>query len=495
MKRIISVLLVLLMLIGLLAACGENKKKDETTDGSTSAGTGDDTGEWDGVYRADVPNVNYDGATFTIMCRSRDSDWAERAVFGDEDDETVLGSTTWYRNEKVAGMLNLDFVFEEINTKTTAGTFYNLILENSLSYDYICDICVQGVYDAMNLISTGIIANLDDVPYIDLDQPWWSQKLNESIRIADKQFFAINDMLLSDKLDTYALFFNKDQFDDNGLEYPYELVDSGDWTIDELKILITDFGYDLNNNGKKDIEDQFGMAYQRVDSFFTGFNILGASLDEDGIPHMNDFTDRIQTAYDKMYALRNNYSFNEWGYWDDGHEDDVLQTYLKLYPNCLFVCGPLSHYLDTIPHVEQTIGVVPSPKLDAAQDGYIGRAGVSGCTVITILNSTTDKERAGIVTEVLGAEAKNITSPAFYETLLTNRYAQDEESKRMISVIIESEVIDLDSVFMWGYMGRRMEENIRDKNPGVSSLYASLLPKASAALDKTVEAILEYSNQ
>lgn len=188
MKRIISVLLVLLMLIGLLAACGENKKKDETTDGSTSAGTGDDTGEWDGVYRADVPNVNYDGATFTIMCRSRDSDWAERAVFGDEDDETVLGSTTWYRNEKVAGMLNLDFVFEEVNTKTTAGTFYNLILENSLSYDYICDICVQGVYDAMNLISTGIISNLDDIPYIDLEQPWWSQKLNESIRIADKQF-------------------------------------------------------------------------------------------------------------------------------------------------------------------------------------------------------------------------------------------------------------------------------------------------------------------
>ena len=165
-----------------------------------------------------------------------------------------------------------------------------------------------------------------------------------------------------------------------------------------------------------------------------------------------------------MYALRNNYTWNEWGYWDDGHADDGLTTYLRLYPNCLFVCGPLSHYLDVIPRVENTIGVVPNPKLTSTQEEYYGRAGVSGCTAITILNSTPDKERAGIVAEVLGAEAKNITSPAFYKTLLTDRYAQDEESKKMISLIIDSEMIDLDSVFMWGYMGRKMEENIRDRS-------------------------------
>ena len=62
----------------------------------------------------------------------------------------------------------------------------------------------------------------------------------------------------------------------------------------------------------------------------------------------------------------------------------------------------------------------------------------------------------------------------------------------MISLIIDSEMIDLDSVFMWGYMGRKMEKNIRDRNPAVSSLYASMLPKANEALQKTLDAILDY---
>ena len=490
MKKTISILLALLMLTGVLSACKGAETGSANTTASVSQTTSQEP-EGDTEYKADVPDVNYDGATVTVMCRSRDSDWPEKAVFGDADDASVLASSSWYRNQKVEGALNIRLAFEEINTKTTSGTFYNLILQNSLSYDYICDICIQGIYDAMNLISTGIIANLDTIPYVNLDQPWWSQKLNSSIRIADKQFFAINDMLLSDKLDTYALFFNKDLFDAYNLPYPYDLVDSGEWTVDQLKILITDFGYDLNNNGKKDIEDQFGMAYQRIDSFFTGFGILGASLDKDGLPYMNEFSEVVQTAYDKMYALRNNYTWNEWGYWDDGHASDALATYLELYPNCLFVCGPLAHYIDYLPHVDQTIGVVPSPKLTADQPDYYGRAGLSGCTVVTILNSTPDKERAGIVIEVLGAEAKNITSPAFYETLLTDRYAQDEESKRMISIIIDSELIDLDSVFLWGYMNRRMEENIRDKNPAVSSIYASLLPKAKAALENTLDAMFD----
>ena len=488
MKKLISLLLAVMFVIGITVSCSKPGGKPDN-----SNNTGDSLTETDdGLYHANVPKVNYDGADFIIMCRSRDSSWNERAVFGEKDDATVLGATTWYRNEKVSDMLGITLKFEEINTTVTKGTFYNLVLENSRSQDYICDICVQGVYDAMNLITTGIIENLDNIDAIDLSQPWWSQKLNASIRIANKQFFAINDMLLNDKLDTYALFFNKELFANNGLAEPYALVESGDWTIDELKKLITDFGYDLNRNGKKDIDDQFGMAYQRVDNFFTGFGIFGASLDSDGMPYMNGFSERVQDGYDKMYALRNNYTWNEWGYWDDGHADDGLTTYLRLYPNCLFVCGPLSHYLDIIPRVENTIGVVPNPKLTSSQEEYYGRAGVSGCTAITILNSTPDKERAGIVAEVLGAEAKNITSPAFYKTLLTDRYAQDEESKKMISLIIDSEMIDLDSVFMWGYMGRKMEENIRDRNPAVSSLYASMLPKANEALQKTLDAILDY---
>ena len=142
-----------MFVIGITVSCSKPGGKPDN-----SNNTGDSLTETDdGLYHANVPKVNYDGADFIIMCRSRDSSWNERAVFGEKDDATVLGATTWYRNEKVSDMLGITLKFEEINTTVTKGTFYNLVLENSRSQDYICDICVQGVYDAMNLITTGII--------------------------------------------------------------------------------------------------------------------------------------------------------------------------------------------------------------------------------------------------------------------------------------------------------------------------------------------------
>ncbi len=483
--RLTAFLVALLLLTSFCVCCTANGPPDSGTKDQTQA-----TGEQDDRYHASIPEKNYNGASFIIMCRSSESEWRDRTLIGDPEDETVLGASNWKRNSAVEKLLGIKIEFSEIATKAVGGTFYNVLLENSMSYDYVCDIAVQSVADACNLIPTGIIQDLDKIPYIDLSQPWWQQKLNDSLALLNKHYFAINHMLINDKLDTYALFFNKDNFDDNGLTYPYVYVEKGTWTVERLKKMITDFGWDLNQNGKKDYQDQFGMAYQRIDSFFTGFGLLGASI-KDGYPEMNEFNERVQSAYDAMYALRNNYEWNEWGYWDDGHPVDVHQLYIDLYYDCLFVCGPLSHYIDTVPYIENNIGVVPSPWLDENQGEYYGRAGLSGTTAVTVLSSVPDKERAGIVIEALGAEALNYTYPAFYETLLQDRYAQDEESKKMISIIVDSEVIDLDALFQWGNMNRQLELNIASKTPAAASVYAKYLDSAKSKLEDTLDGIIK----
>jgi len=485
MKRFVTLLLCLLMVTSIFFACSNEPETPPTQ----TTPSGSDTTVDDGRYHADVPAKNYDGAEFIIMTRSTDSGWYERAIFGEAEDETVLGASTWQRNEQVMGEFGIEFVFEQVHTTIQGGTFYEVMLQNMQSQEYLCDVANLGLLDAMNLLPSGILLNLQDVPYIDLEQPWWAQKSNASIALLNRQYFAINDMLLNDKLDSYALFFNKKLFDDNNLTYPYELVESGDWTFAEFRKLLLDFGYDMNNNSRKDFEDQYGMSYQRIDSFFSGFGIIGATLDENGLPEMTDFSDRIQTAYDLMYNLRNSYDWNVFGYWDDQHMDDPTQHYLALYPRSLFVCGPISHYIETIPHVEDPVGVVPSPKLDENQKEYITRAGSSGTTVITVPSTCKDRERAGIIIEALGAAAKNYTSPAFYETLLTNRYAQDEESKAMLGIIIETEIIDLDTMTQWGWITRQLENNVKGKNNAVASTYAKLYPAAVEKMNQYIDKI------
>lgn len=80
-------------------------------------------------------------------------------------------------------------------------------------------------------------------------------------------------------------------------------------------------------------------------------------------------------------------------------------------------------------------------------------------------------ERAGIILEAFCAESKNYISPAFYETLLTNRYAQDEESKRMISLIIETEEFDLDQIYRWGAILESLQGALGMGQKSIASLY------------------------
>ena len=77
--------------------------------------------------------------------------------------------------------------------------------------------------------------------------------------------------------------------------------------------------------------------------------------------------------------------------------------------------------------------------------------------------------------EAFCAGAKNYVSPAFYDTLLTNRYAQDEESKRMISLVIDTEIFDLDQISLSSGAG------------SVATLYARYAAAAEAKLRETID--------
>lgn len=485
MKYLISLLLVMLLVGTCLLGCQNHHASTAGSDDS-SARPSNMSGHG---YTADVPQKNYDGAEFTIMCRARDCLlWGEQAIFADGTETSVLGNAAYRRNDSVQEQLGIVLNVEEINTDLSGDVFYQILFENATAYDDIADICIPGIYDAAMLSAMGIFVNLHEVPYVDLEQPWWQKSLNDSIAILGKQYFAINDMLLNDKLDTYVLFFNKNIMDDRDLAYPYELVDKMEWTIDQFYTYIKDFGIDSNYNNQKDAEDTYGMVYLMSDCFFVGAGITGASLDADGIPQMNEFSERVQNVYEKMLKVRNDYTYNTWGFGHDGMTGDEDQTYMDIYgERSMFMCGALGKYQTVISHLESDNGVVPMPLLDENQTEYIGRAGFYGATCITVLTSTGDKERAGIVLETMSAESKNIISPAFFETLLTDRYAQDEESKRMIALVIESEIFDLDQIYSWGNMIASLENLVKQGNNNPATLYARLLIPAKTKLQGTLD--------
>ena len=433
MKKIICLVLALVMISAVTVCCTKKGPEQNGTDSGETA---------EGVRVKD-----FGGATFTVICRARDAAWGELGIAAEDTDGTVLNDATYNRNSKVATLYNIDLKIEEVSDSVTQkGIFYNRMFDSAMTNDYLADLCIPGILDACTLIPQNLFIDLQTVPEIDLEAEWWQQKINESVRLLNKQYFGFNSMTLNDKCDTYLLYFNKDNFDDNNIAYPYSYVDDGTWTNDKLLSVIKGYGADLNNNSAVDFEDQIGYTYLLNDTFFIGAGVTAARLDKDGYPYIVDLDSKISGVFDKIQQLAKQDRWNMLAFGNTSQLQTVLDG------KGLFASFHMLHMMEIAASYQSHIGLVPCPKYDENQTDYYSRAGYNGATCIALLYSSPNMEMSGLVTEAFAYWSEKIISPAFYEKLFTNRYTDDEESKHMLDIVIKSEVIDLDQVFQWGNM-------------------------------------------
>lgn len=487
-KHIKAIALVLFAatVTAVAAGCRSGGEKPASTTDGGSRGT-------NGEYRANIPDVRFDGEEFTVMCRSRNSSNGEFAIFGEEPTGVPIENAAYERNAKIEDMFGIKLTVSEIETTRSNGAFYNRLVENHSAGDFITDICIPGIIDAAVLSGDGVFRDLNSVPYVDLSQPWWQQSINESISLLGHQYFAINDMLFNDKNDSYVLFFNKSLFDDEKIAYPYQYIYDNTWTFDRFYSLIKDYGRDLDADGK-DFDDAYGVLYNLSDTYFVGAGIMGASVDsKTGLPVPLEMTERLVNMYGKVYSLIYD---GEYTAFDISKQDAVvngsaLNTYRTVFSNgkVLFMNYCLYAYAMFVNDMSFDVGVVPFPKYDEHQENYYIRAGYLGSTVVSVLSTVPDDstERAGIILEAMAAESKNIVTPVYYNKLLTNRYAQDDDSKYMIDLIIRSEVIDLDQIFRWGNVLTAIQKELHRGSESIGSYYDATKDMIRKKIDGTIQ--------
>lgn len=464
-KKAVCILLALVMVAAVTVCC---TKKGPEKDGTESA-------EINGVKV-----VDYNGANFTVICRSRDAYWGELAIAAEETDGTVLNDATYNRNSKVSSLYNINLKIDEISDSVSQkGIFYNRLVESTMATDYLADLCIPGILDACTLIPQNLFVDLQQVDEIDLSAEWWQQKINESVRLLNKQYFGFNSMMLNDKCDTYLLYFNKDNFDDNNMAYPYSYVDDGSWTNDKLLTIIKGYGADVNNDSVVDFDDKIGYTYLLNDTFFIGAGVTAARLDNEGYPYIVDLDNRITAVFDKIQSISKQ---SRWNMKAFGNTSELQQV---LDGQGLFASFHMLHMMTIAASYQSHIGLVPCPKYDEEQTEYYSRAGFNGATCVAILNHVPNSEMSGVVTEAFAYWSEQIISPAFYEKLFTNRYTDDEESKHMLDIVIKSEVIDLDQVFQWGNMLVSISASA-STGGNISSSWQRMASRAKTSCDKTI---------
>ena len=482
-KNINKGITTLLLLSALLASCGgESAVVTDMETADTAAATEAVT---EAAPRDSLPgDLDFGGVTVNLFMRD-DSPLAEFNVTEDSGD--IVDSAIYHRNATVSERLNV--TFNHIGHPCAWADIPNFtaqveksVLANDGAYDII------GTYSMAlaDLAVANMLYDISDTKYLDFSQPWWSKMYLEKSYVGEKLYFVSGDISANMTYFTYVYFFNKSMIDRFDLDNPYDLVNNGTWTLDKFAEMTKGVYADLNSNGKKDKDDQYGsMMYNvYVDSMYWGSGMTVLSQDANGqIQLSNDLSS--EKAVDLITKVLDIYTVSPDHYF--GGYDQTFHN-----GNILFTCDEMLYAITNLRDVEFDFGVLPAPKYDEAQDTYYTTLG-GPIFMYGMPTTIADPDMASAVMEALASESYYNVTPVLFETAMKVKYSRDTESAQMFDIIRDSRTTDLARVF-----GRSLKDvyavfrmQIVEKNKNWASNYEKKLKQYQKSIDALNEIFTE----
>ena len=256
MKNRVRSLSLMLCLCALLASCGGGQTAADTE----AAVTTTDSEAVQTETAAFVPELleaDYGGATFTFLNGNTGYTYCNIVV--EEETGDVVYDTLYRRNLGVEEAYNIRFA--EVPSKSIVNDALKSVQAGDNSYD----VALMQCENALKLMLDNAAVDFAEIPYLNMDQPWWMQSAQETMSIDPRNFFALSMFDISHFETARVLFFNRTMTERYDLTSPYTLVDNGTWTLDKFREYAVAAISDLNGDGVFDTADQYGFtAYPNV---------------------------------------------------------------------------------------------------------------------------------------------------------------------------------------------------------------------------------------
>ncbi len=484
--KILSVVLCMLMLTSVLGACkSKDKEKEENDSLSTSGTPSDDNSMFDanGYLKDSLPdNVSYDGQDFRIYTwkEQETADWGTH-----EQSSNIIDQALYDREQKVKARFNVNLKFTveaggwDDRTKFIQG-FENTVLGGGPddAYHLVC----QYTPCAGIAAQKGLYSDLNTVPNLDLEKPWWPKFLNESAAVGDKLYFASGDITINAIKNLHCMYVNLDLYDSMKIAETvegrsiYEVVEDGDWTLATMKRMIanttdTDAGEDT----------VYGMAYANqasTDAFFysAGFTMVHNSMGSFKVHEdlqsnkMNDWFDDIQSL------LCTNKS--------------IIMNDTSFYAGkALFYNDGVSAVLGKMRDVEFQYSILPVFKYDSDQKEYYTTPNF-WVSMFGVPISTPNAEMSGMIMEGLASESyRSVTDQVYYEAF-QHRYLPDSTNGKMFDIITDNVVYDSARMFAdWIGMYASFRTGVTDRSTSWTSIYRGGVTSWNTKIGELEEAL------
>ena len=428
--KVLALLLAALMVLPMLAACGDTGETTDTTGGSQTEATTE--------KQPAVAKKDYDEEFTVIYC----ADTFNKGYFFIEEEDRQAGNDmddkVYERMLKVEEYLGVDVIAEN------GGNFqeYTTPLKNAISAgDDAYQMVMTHVYmEVANLITSNYFRDFQEFDSLQLDADYWNYGLMDDLSINDKMYCGYNDFCLAN---CYLIGFNKEMV----AEYSgtignlYEQVRNKEWTIEKLMEYTSLVSRD-NGDGNWDDQDTYGFAchaWVPLVSFQHAADIPIVKEGSDGefyVSPMVDNAERIVALDELIYTFMNAESTYTWNPFDG-------KPQLNLKSGRVMFEIVNNYSLVSTKEEDVKVGVLPYPKWDKAQAEY---KTLSWNGVLGIPTTVKNDEMVGDAIEMLAWYSEPVCT-AFYETLLGSKVADAPEDVEMLNIVWAGQVSDMGLVF------------------------------------------------
>ena len=431
----------------LLASCGETDGKTGTDTAASGTETGTQTDIVTGetmTHSADVlPAADFEGAEYHIMGReyAKLGDLPSYEFTTDGENGDLINDTVYKRCRIVEEQYNVSITCTQYATENSVSA-----LERSqMAGDGEFDLVWSHINSMTSMVMKGLLSDYNEVPYVDITQPWWNQLATQSLTVNGRCYLQMNYIPFTGVMLSHCLYFNKNiaaEYDITGL---YDHVNDNTWTFDTFAGYAKTVSADVNGDGVYDENDTFGL----LSSHGTSGVAMGVAMDvkaidiaDDGSFTLTMVSDRNQSIVDKLSDLLETDA--SYMITDYSKENDLARRFAA--GQGLFYSGFLTDSYQFFRDMEEDWGLLPFPKYDETQEHYITTI-TGGTGLLGIPRNVDNMEMTGLVTEALAIESYNYVYPAIYETVFDDKLLRDEESQVMFDILMDGLEIDFGRTF------------------------------------------------
>ena len=445
MKKTLTLLLALLMLVPSLASCSETTVEENPADEGLAPAVVEEaetveTEPETTKVSDDLEDVKFDGRIYTVLYR----DEAEhlREIDADELTGDIINDAIFTRTQEIEERFGMELARLPVSEGNLNNTFTNSVSAGDRSFD----IAFQHMIMTASLAAGGVTMNWYDMPHLNFEKPWWTSSVKE-LTVNDIMYVTASDYCLNTFEMAWCLIFNKQMMENLGISTtPYDLVQENSWTLDAYYAMVQNVSNDSNGDGEMTDADTYGInSYgspwlASISNYWWACGETISRFDDSGMPYFAMDSEKTQIVFEKMYALLVDDNIS---YWDQTQGKNMI-----FWQDQALFASMMIRDVEVNRDKDLGYGLVPYPKYDEQQEQYLNLVdGHASVMALPVTLSEEDRDFVGTMIEAFSAATFNDILPAYYNTAMQTKFAQDETMPLMLDLIREGRVFNFGYVY------------------------------------------------